>query len=236
MNPIITIPLGFSNAILVQETGTILVDTGAPATFERYRRVFDKLRVDPRNIQLIVITHGHTDHFAYASELRELTGAPVLCHAQALPALRTGRNPAVHARNELGESVLKMIAGKEPRASGPIEPDILIDSVYDLAYYGVAGKIIPTTGHSACSLSVLLDSGAAIVGDMVVSSPFSGTATLAYFAEDTAALFDSIRLLLPQAHTFYCGHGGPFSREQVEAALQRETDGSSPARFVDFTQ
>ena len=219
MSLITTIPLGFSNAILIQEQGVILVDTGAPATVEKYRALFDKLQLDPQDIGLIVITHGHSDHFAHAHELRELTGAPILCHSRALPALRTGINPPVHPRNELGESILKMIAGKEPAASMPIEPDILIDSEFDLAFYGIAGIILPTPGHSDCSLSVLLDSGAAIVGDMVVSSPFTGKASVAYFAEDPNTLFANVRMLLPHAHTFYSGHGGPFTRQQVQAAL-----------------
>jgi len=222
MSLITTLPLGFSNAILIQETGTILVDTGAPATQEKYRALFASLQVDPLDIRLIVITHGHSDHFAHAIELRELTDAPVLCHIEALPALRTGKNPPVHPRNELGESVLKMIAGKEPAASGPFEPDIVIESAYDLSFFGVSGKIIPTPGHSKCSLSVLLDSGNAIVGDMIVSSPFTGLASAAYFADDPDSLFTNIRKLLPQAHTFYSGHGGPFTREQVEIALHEQ--------------
>ncbi|MHC1760924.1 MAG: MBL fold metallo-hydrolase [Negativicutes bacterium] len=219
MSLITTIPMGFSNAILVQEKGTILVDTGAPATTDKYRALFANLQVDPQDIGLIVITHGHSDHFAHAHELRELTGAPILCHSKALPALRTGKNPPVHPRNELGESVLKMISGKAPAASRSIEPDILIDSEFELAFYGIAGKIIPTPGHSNCSLSVLLDSGAAIVGDMVVSSPFTGKASIAYFADDPERLFTNVRMLLPHTHTFHSGHGGPFTREQVEAAL-----------------
>ena len=220
MSQVVTIPMGFSNAILIQEKGIILVDTGAPATLEKYKEVFTRLQIDPQDVQLIVITHGHTDHFAHAHELRELTGAPILCHIKALTALRTGTNPPVHPRNELGESVLKMIAGKEPAASKSIEPDIVIDSTYSLAFFGIAGKIIPTPGHSECSLSVLLDSGAAIVGDMVVSSPFTGNASIAYFADDPETLFANVRSLLLHAHTFYSGHGGPFTCEQVENALQ----------------
>jgi glyoxylase-like metal-dependent hydrolase (beta-lactamase superfamily II) len=223
MSRITPLALGFANAILVQETGAIMVDTGAPATPEIYHQFFARCAIDPQDIRLIVITHGHTDHFAHAHELRELTGAPVLCHSKALAALRTAKNPPVHPRNELGESVLRMIAGKEPPASRPLEPDILIDGEYDLTYYGVAGKIIPTPGHSDCSVSVVLDSGAVMVGDMIVSSPFTGHATIAYLAEQPELLFDNVRRLLPLGDLFYSGHGGPFSRQQVQVALQAET-------------
>lgn len=221
MSRITTLPFGFSNAILVQETGIVLVDTGAPATLKKYQTLFAKLQIEPRDIGLIVITHGHTDHFAHANELRELTGAPILCHRKALPALQTGKNPPVHPRNELGESVLKLIAGKTPPAL-PIDPDILIDTAYDLNFYGVAGKVIPTPGHSECSVSVLLDSGDAVVGDLLVASPFTGKPTPAYLSDDPDALFASIRMLLPHANTFYSGHGGPFTRAQVESSLSEK--------------
>lgn len=222
MSRITPLSLGFANAILVQETGAIMIDTGAPATPEIYRQFFVRCAIDPQEIRLIVVTHGHTDHFAHAHELRELTGAPVLCHSKALTALRTAKNPPVHPRNELGESVLRMIAGKEPPVSQPLEPDILIDDEYDLAYYGIAGKIIPTPGHTDCSVSVALDSGAVMVGDMIVSSPFTGQATIAYLAEQPELLFDNVRRLLSFGDLFYSGHGGPFSREQVRLALQAE--------------
>ena len=219
MPRVTSLKLGFANATLIQDQGAILVDTGTPASFDEYRRHFAALQLAPQDLRLIVITHGHADHFSYAAELREFTGAPVLCHRLAVPALRTGQYPPVQPRNELGESVRRMIAGQTPQARQTLEPDLVIDGDFDLAFYGVRGKILATPGHSPCSLSLLLDSGEAIVGDLVVSSPFSGQATLAYFADDPPRLFDSVRQLLKSAHTFYSGHGGPFSAAEVTAAL-----------------
>ena len=78
-----SLKFGFANATLIQDQGAILVDTGTPASFEEYRRQFAALQLAPQDLRLIVITHGHADHFSYAAELREFTGAPVLCHTLA---------------------------------------------------------------------------------------------------------------------------------------------------------
>ncbi|MBU2699992.1 glyoxylase-like metal-dependent hydrolase (beta-lactamase superfamily II) [Sporomusaceae bacterium BoRhaA] len=215
MSEITTITLGISNLFLVRDKGLLLVDTGTDATREKYVELFSKLKINPRDIDLIVISHGHSDHFAHVHELKELTDAPVLCHKNAVDALKTGKNPKVIPRNELGERVLEMILKNEPILCQTVEPDIIVESMFDLNQYGVAGKIIYTPGHSDCSITVLLDSGEAIVGDMVVSSPLTGNACAAYFANDEKALFNNIRMLLEHAHTFYSGHGGPFSRKQI---------------------
>jgi hydroxyacylglutathione hydrolase len=215
MSKITSFTLGISNLFLVEDKGLVLVDTGTNAGKERYEELFSAAGIKPKDINLIVISHGHLDHFAHVYELKELTGAPVLCHNKAINSLRTGINQKVIPRNELGQKVLEMISGNKPIKYQVVEPDIIVESTLDLKSYGVAGKIIHTPGHSECSITVLLDSGEAIVGDMLVASPFTGEACVAYFADDEKALFDNIRMLLEQAHTFYSGHGGPFSKTEI---------------------
>lgn len=215
MSKITTFTLGISNVFLIKDKGMILVDTGTNVSREKYMELFSNLGINPQAIDLIVISHGHSDHFAHVHELKELTGAPVLCHKNAVHALQTGKNPRVIPRNELGKSVLEMIKGNEPIVYKPVDPDLIVESIFDLNQYGVAGKIIHTPGHSDCSITVILDSGEAIVGDMLLSSPFTGEPCVAYFANDEKALFENIQVLLENAHTFYSGHGGPFTKEEI---------------------
>jgi hydroxyacylglutathione hydrolase len=219
MSEVTAFTLGISNVFLIKDTGKILIDTGTDVDSENYLKLFSEMGITPQEIDLIVISHGHSDHFAHAYELKMLTGAPVLCHKNAVHALQTGINPRVIPRNELGKNVLEMIKGrnkgKEPIIYKSIEPDLIVESIFDLRQYGVEGKVIHTPGHSDCSVSVLLDSGEAIVGDMIVSSPFSGETCIAYFANDEQALFENIQMLLKNAHTFYSGHGGPFTKEEI---------------------
>lgn len=222
MSKITGVTLGISNLFLVEDKGRFIVDTGTNATKERYVELFTELKINPREINLIIITHGHSDHFAHVHDLKELTGAPVLCHRNAVNALKTGRNPKVIPRNELGQKVLEIILGKEPFVHQVVQPDIIIEAAFDLNPYGVAGRVIHTPGHSECSTAVLLDSGEAIVGDTLVASPFTGKACMAYFASDEQALLSNVKMLTQQAHTFYSGHGGPFNRDGILDLLKNE--------------
>lgn len=215
LSKITTFTLGISNVFLIKEKGKILVDTGTYMTSEEYMELFSKHKLNPREIDLIVISHGHIDHFAHVHELRALTGAPVLCHKNAVHALQTGKSSKAIPRNELGKRVLEMIKGNKRIDYQPIEPDFIMESVFDLNQYGISGKILHTPGHSDCSITVLLDSGEAFVSDMLVVNPFTGEPCAAYFADDEKVLFDNIRMLLGIAHTFYSGHGGPFTKEEI---------------------
>jgi hydroxyacylglutathione hydrolase len=215
MSKIITLKLGFANAFLIRDRGTILVDTGFNVSKEKYIRLFRELEIDSKEIDLIIISHGHADHFAHAHELKEMTGAPILCHKNAVHALQTAQNAAIIPRNALGERVLKMIKTNLPMASKSVQPDLVMDSTFDLNQYGVSGKAIYTPGHTDCSISVILDSGEAIVGDILVPSPFTGELCMAYFAYNEELLLESVKTLLGHSHIFYGSHGGPFTREEV---------------------
>lgn len=219
MSKITTLRLGFSDAFLIQDKATIIVDTGINVYLEKYLEIFAKLDINPKEIGLIIISHGHADHYGNAHMLKELTGAPILCHKNAVKALQTGYDEKIIPRNELGESVFNLIKNKLPKADKTVEPDIVIDEEADLVPYGIRGKIIHTPGHSDCSISVILESGQAIVGDIMVRSPFTAKPCLAYFATDEKALHLSVSKLVKEAHIFFGGHGGPFTKDE---ALQME--------------
>jgi hydroxyacylglutathione hydrolase len=215
MSKIITLKLGFANGFLIRDRGTILVDTGIHIRKEKYIQLFRELDIDLKEINLIIISHGHADHFAHAYELREMTGAPILCHKNAVYALQTAQNAVIIPRNVLGERVFRIIKNNLLMASKSIQPDLVMDATFDLKQYGVSGNAIYTPGHTDCSISVILDSGEAVVGDIVVPSPFTGELCLAYFAYNEKLLLESVKTLLHHAHIFYGGHGGPFTREEV---------------------
>ena len=78
---------GMTNCWLVRWSGrTILIDAGSAADRSfaaRLARI-----IDPRMIELLVLTHGHADHVGHASLLREQFGIPVALSAADLPLVQ----------------------------------------------------------------------------------------------------------------------------------------------------
>ncbi len=90
-----------------------------------------------------------------------------------------------------------------------------------LADYGIPGKIIHTPSHSSGSVSVLLETGEAFVGDLAMNAlPLRFSPGLPVFGDDVDRVKKSWRLLLEQgAKTVYPAHGKPFSADVIEKAL-----------------
>ncbi|GGR53498.1 hypothetical protein GCM10010282_53090 [Streptomyces roseolus] len=79
------------NAYLLLGRRPVIVDAGTPGSGRKiYEQVADH-GVDPADVSLIVLTHGHIDHFGSAAELHRLTGAPVAGHVADLGPYRSGR-------------------------------------------------------------------------------------------------------------------------------------------------
>lgn len=226
-----------SNGYIIVGEKTIAVDTGNLAGKEAFLEVCEKHGIDPKSIGLIIITHGHEDHFQNANQMREVTGAPILCHEKAAPALREGEKPHVLPRNEVGMIAfnhgqeMERMAKEHPELAPPmapiepVQPDITWSGEYDLKPWGIQGRVIETPGHSEGCTSVVLDSGAAFVGDLVVTEPDSQRSTIAMFTyreDNDQEVQDSVKKLLPLAETWYAGHGGPFTRAEVQAMLDAE--------------
>ncbi|HEX2953120.1 MAG TPA: MBL fold metallo-hydrolase [Bacillota bacterium] len=213
---VIKVNFGFVNSFIIEDQGRALVDTGINLAPDRFEKVFNELKIDPKTINLIIITHGHSDHFAHIKQLQEMTGARILCHEKAAPFIRTGENAEVVPRNWVGRIMMTIFRGKLKNYQ-PVEPDILIDEPFDLHDFGVRGTIVPTPGHTDCSISVLLDWGDAIVGDIMMGSPHQPDRPLpAVFANDEKAIAESMRFLLnSNATQFFGGHAGPFTKEAM---------------------
>jgi glyoxylase-like metal-dependent hydrolase (beta-lactamase superfamily II) len=208
---------------LIREEGLILVDAGSPNQGKRFLKALRDLSIDAEDISLILVTHGHWDHIGSASELKSLTGGKVAINQhekdwveQALKRLP----PAISLGGKILAPIIKMSMPlvKFPSTSVDI---VLEDTEFSLEPYGIHGKVLYTPGHSSGSMSLLLDTGEAFVGDLAMSGlPLRTGPGMPAFAEDIAALEESWRLLLTRgAKWIYPSHGKPFRADVLERLL-----------------
>lgn len=228
MNEIIQLsilPMGMINCFLIKGGNKhVLVDTGLPNSEKRILNQLVKHNIKLVDIGLIVITHGHIDHFGSAKELKDILKVPVLIHELDKNALQTGKSmlETLNPNSKFWELVLKPKIARD-RASGCI-PDIVLkgNEVYDLSIFGINGKVIHTPGHTPGSLSVILESGSAIIMDLASSGillggiAFNSRMKHPPFHDNLEEVKKSINYIL-SLHTemFYLGHGNPVSRQSL---------------------
>jgi hydroxyacylglutathione hydrolase len=227
MTEVVQYTLGMSNGFFVRDRGLIAVDCGSELGRESFLEVCANCGVMPYDIGLLVVSHGHVDHFVNMDEMRAMTRAPLMCHKNAARALREAEYPDVHPRNAAGQFIWdrRDLSEQPVPVLLPMEPDLLVEGTVDLSPWGIGGRLVETPGHSSSCMSLVLDSGQAIVGDLIVEDQRDGSATLAYFTAlsdldaANAQVFSSVDGLLRVADIFYCGHGGPYTKDQVLTAL-----------------
>jgi hydroxyacylglutathione hydrolase len=215
--------LGIANCYLIKEEGVILVDAGTPNREGKFLKTLKDLSIEPKDISLILLTHGHWDHIGSVHELKRLTGGKVAINQrekdwveQALKPLP----PGISLRGKIFGAILKM---SMPLVNFPgTSVDLVLeDEEFPLESYGIHGKVLYTPGHSLGSMSLLLDTGDAFVGDLAMNGlPLRIGPGMSVFAEDTGAVKESWRLLLERgAKLIYPGHGKPFKADALEKLL-----------------
>ncbi|MFJ1705921.1 MBL fold metallo-hydrolase [Kitasatospora sp. NPDC088346] len=213
------------NAYLLLGRRPVVVDAGTPGSGRRIHRQIAAHGVDPADVALIVITHGHIDHFGSAAELSRLTGAPVAGHVADLGPFRTGRVREPYLPTGPMGRLLARNRKLHVRAE-PLEPGVLLRGATDLAEYGVAARVMPTPGHTAGSVSVLTDEGDLVAGDLIANSFMGfvpGRPANPPFHDDPLLNLASLRRMLAlDPARLHVGHGSPLEPGRVRRWAARE--------------
>jgi glyoxylase-like metal-dependent hydrolase (beta-lactamase superfamily II) len=208
--------LSLSNAYLVDDDEPVLIDTGSPDEFKRLSRTLGEHDVAIEDLSLIVLTHGHADHAGTASRLGTDYDIPIAAHPRDDPLLQAGE-ATYHPQNIEARLIKRFL----PKRFDSVEYDIELHDGYDLSYHGIAAEVLETPGHTAGSISVVLEDKQAIVGDLLMGGYFGGAiwpthAREHYFADAPEHLPESQqRLRETGATTVYVGHGGPLSAAEL---------------------
>jgi hydroxyacylglutathione hydrolase len=225
------IPMGTSNSYLITNNRQcILVDAGNAGREKKCIAALNKLGFDCEEIGLIVITHVHYDHVGSLKALKDACKCPVAVHQKEAHLLKYGKVVFPAGTNITGKSL--MISGNMmlkilPRlfSFSPVEAEITITGEMSLESYGISGKIIPTPGHTEGSLSIILPTGEAFVGDLAINYlPFDLGPIFPPFADDADTLLESWKVLLEQGvTTIFPAHGRFFPAQKLREKIAKRS-------------
>ena len=159
-----------------------------------------------------------------ARDIKEISGARIAIHRADKEWVERALlvwPPAVTIWGHVMRAVLKPLMPLLFRFPATQVDVVLGDEGLSLTEYGIPGRVIHTPGHTAGSVSVLLETGDAFVGCMAHNNlPFRLSPGLPIFAEDLEQLRESWKRMLNQgARTIYPAHGEPFSADIIRRVL-----------------
>ena len=177
--------------------GGLLVDTDYAGTLPAFYKAIKANAIRVSDILYVMATHYHPDHAGLIGELTE-QGVKLL-----LLSTQTGSvhfADGIFARDRLpytpiNEAAAKTVSCEESRAF--------------LRGMGIGGEIVSTPSHSKDSVSLLLDSGDCIVGDL---EPIG---YLSAYGGNPALAEDWERILEAKPKRIFYGHANPGSVERA---------------------
>jgi hydroxyacylglutathione hydrolase len=222
---IITIPLGFGQCYVLKGDGVIAIDAGEPKKGMAFAHALEVAEINPHDVSLVVLTHGHWDHIGSAMEIKSLTGAALTMHQSEVHWLENSLTPLSPGITLWGKAFIALHKVFMPFIKIPeAKVDLVLgDEGLSLVDFGIPGRVVYTPGHSSGSVSVLLDTGEVFVGDLAMNRfPLRLSPGLPIFADDPAAVVSSWKMLIELgAKTVYPAHGSAFPITVIERAISR---------------
>lgn len=179
-----------ANTYVIKDELTVLIDPGLENYLEQQLKEMQDDGIDPKDIDVIAITHLHPDHCGATAALKEISGAKVALHPLQVDYLDI---MAEESRKFLGVDMAKKFSA-----------DLVLEERLSLGSTEL--EILHTPGHSPGSICFYSeDKKILICGDLVFEQgvgrtdlPFGDTEELRNSIEAVSAL--DTELLLP-------GHG-----------------------------
>jgi hydroxyacylglutathione hydrolase len=189
--------------------GVVLIDAGPPGSAPTIIAGAKKAGIRAEDVRLILITHGHLDHYGAAAEVRAWCGAPVAACRGEPEFSQDRRNalpPAQTLRASLFHWIYLLLA---PMAHfAPLEADRLLDDKADLLDYGLEAWTVRLPGHAPGMLGVVTPDGDLFAADQFVNYTVPSQPIYLSDAEAWQQSYERVLDLRPRM--VYVGHGEPF--------------------------
>lgn len=201
--------------LLRGQGGIVLIDPGPVRGAETVIAGAERAGVQPGDVRLILVSHGHLDHYGAAPEVRAWCGAPVAAHPGEPEFSRDRRNALPPAQTLRGSIIRWFYLLFSPLARFvPLEADLPLDGGADLSPYGVDAKTVLLPGHSPGSLGALTADGDLFVGDLFVNYTVPSEPIYVWDLEAWRRSCEQVRAMEP--HMVYVGHGEPFAGDRLD--------------------
>lgn len=147
---------GNTNTYFVRGTnGGLLVDTDYAGTLPLFYKALKKNALSVEEITYLLATHYHPDHIGLAGTLAKMGIKLLILDTQL---------PHVHFADDIFKRERHL--SYEPIDEKDAVCITCVQSRAFLAKLGISGEIIATPSHSRDSISLILDNGECIVGDL----------------------------------------------------------------------
>ncbi|AXV37502.1 MAG: MBL fold metallo-hydrolase [Methanobacteriaceae archaeon] len=183
----------------------VLIDTGTSKTRSKLEKNLQEAGCKPENLNLILITHGDSDHIGNCAYLQDKYGAKIAMHQKDSGMAEHGDMLWNRKSNIISRIIMPFMGLNK---SERFTPDFFVVDGYNLTEYGFDARIIHIPGHSSGSIGILTKEGDLFCGDL-----FSNTKKPAInsIMPDEKAANDSIEKLRKfNINNVYPGHGNPF--------------------------
>ena len=135
--------------------GGLLVDTDWAGTLPQFFKAIKAAEIETEAITTLLVTHYHPDHMGLAGQLQQLGVKLLIVDVQC---------PFAHASDEIFARDKRLsYQAVDENAATVIS---CAESREVLKALGIGGEIIHTPSHSEDSISLLLDDGSCLVGDL----------------------------------------------------------------------
>jgi glyoxylase-like metal-dependent hydrolase (beta-lactamase superfamily II) len=205
-----------TNCYLVRgDDGTVLIDPGPPGGAAAVRTGAAAAGIEPGDVRLILVTHGHLDHYGAAPEVQAWCGAPVAAFPGEPEFSRDRRNALPPAQTLRGSIVRWAYLVLSPLARfQPLEADLLLEDDIDLSPYGLEARTLLLPGHSPGSLGIVTAEGDVFAGDLYIN--YVGPSQPIYLSDRGAWRQSHERVRRRDPRRVYVGHGEPFPGERLD--------------------
>jgi glyoxylase-like metal-dependent hydrolase (beta-lactamase superfamily II) len=199
-----------TNCYLVQgHGGVVLIDPGPPGSERAVIASAQAAGLEPGDVRLILVSHGHLDHYGASAEIKAWSGAPVAAHPIAPEFSRDRRSALPPAQTLRGSLVRWFYLLLAPLARpDPLEADVDLEDGTDLSPYGLEARTVHLPGHSPGSLGVLTAEDDLFAGDLFVNYAVPSQPIYLSDTEAWHRSYQRIQGLAPRM--VYVGHGEPF--------------------------